>query len=282
MYEIAFGPSGNSESFYAEGHKNTEEVPAYLKERGLDAFEYSFGRGVTISDEKAASIGKAFEGSGVRFSVHAPYFINFSNPEEEKIANSISYVLRSAAKLRLMGGTRVIFHPASLGKMKREEAFALCLKRIEMLDEAIEAAGFEDVTFCPETMGKHGQIGTTEEIVAMCRISQRFIPCVDFGHVNAFTLGGLKGKDDYRRLLDTLFEGIGQERAKKIHVHFSKIEYAAKGEIRHLTYADTVYGPEFDPLAELFHEYRMTPTVICESAGCQAEDAAILKKIYLK
>ena len=42
-----FGPSGSSESFYNEGFKHTYQAPAWLAARGLDAFEYSAGNGIT-------------------------------------------------------------------------------------------------------------------------------------------------------------------------------------------------------------------------------------------
>ena len=35
-----FGPAGNSESFAANGHKKTIEVPAFVNEFGLTAYEY--------------------------------------------------------------------------------------------------------------------------------------------------------------------------------------------------------------------------------------------------
>ena len=47
---IRFGPSGNSESFYAAGYSHTEEAASYVKEMGLDCFEYSFGRGVRMTE----------------------------------------------------------------------------------------------------------------------------------------------------------------------------------------------------------------------------------------
>ena len=67
-----------------------------------------------------------------------------------------------------------------------------------------------------------------------------------------------------------------------MHIHFSKIEYSAGGEVRHLTFDDERYGPEFGPLAELFARKGCTPTVICESAGTQARDALEMKKTYLE
>ena len=49
---------------------------------------------------------------------------------------------------------------------------------------------------------------------------------------------------------------------------------------RHLTFNDNEYGPEYEPLMELFAKRGLEPSVICESAGTQAEDAAEMKKAY--
>ena len=70
------------------------------------------------------------------------------------------------------------------------------------------------------------------------------------------------------------------ERASKMHVHFSKIEYSKGGEVRHLTFADSVFGPEFEPLARVLHKYRLEPVIICESNGTQTDDALEMKRIY--
>ena len=81
-------------------------------------------------------------------------------------------------------------------------------------------------------------------------------------------------------LLDTLQAGLGDERAKQFHAHFSRIAYTKGGEKCHLTFADTEYGPPHAPLLALLKERGLTPTIICESAGTQAEDAAELAKTY--
>ena len=100
---IKFGPSGNSESFYAQGYAHTEQAAKYVKEMGLDCFEYSFGRGVRMTEAKAISIGEAFRNEGIEISVHAPYYINFANPSDENAAKSYGYVLDSGKALKLMG-----------------------------------------------------------------------------------------------------------------------------------------------------------------------------------
>lgn len=277
---IKFGPSGNCESFYAAGYERTEESAVFVREHGLDCFEYSFGRGVRMSEAKAISIGDAFRENGVEISVHAPYFVNFGNPDDEMAAKSCGYILDSAKMLNLMGGRRVVFHPAAQGKESRESVFSRTLDRVKTLRDYIYINNLQELVFCPETMGKAGQIGTIEEIISLCEVDPIFTPCVDFGHVNAREQGCLKTAEDYRIRLEAMIERLGYERMKHFHVHFSKIQYGAKGEIRHLTFADEVFGPEFEPLAEVLHELKLEPYVVSESAGTQTEDAMTMKRIY--
>lgn len=277
---IKFGPSGNSESFYAQGYAHTEQAAKFVKDMGLDCFEYSFGRGVRMSAQKARSIGEAFREQGVEISVHAPYYINFANPEEENAEKSYNYVLESGRALRLMGGKRCVFHSATQGKMEREAAVCLTGERLKVLRDKIYAEGLQDLYFCPETMGKIAQIGTLEEIVRFCKIDPVFLPAVDFGHLNAREQGSLKTVQDYKDRLQYMISELGFERVKHFHVHFSKIQYGAKGEIRHLTFEDTAYGPEFAPLAVALKETGLEPYIVSESAGTQAEDALAMKEIY--
>ena len=240
---IKFGPSGNSESFIAEKHKSTAEAATWCKARGLDWYEYSFGRGVNLGDEKAKEIGEAFKSCGIGLSAHAPYFINLASEDDEKANNSFNYILDSARACRIMQGKRVVFHPASQGKLTREKAISLTADRMKVLRDLILKNSFDDMKFCPETMGKLGQIGTIEEITEFCKSADFFVPTVDFGHVNAREQGSLKTVADYKSRLEYMIGELGYEKMKNFHVHFSKIQYSAKGEIRHLTFADTVYGP---------------------------------------
>jgi len=277
---IKFGPSGNGDAFYAAGNKHTEQAAEYCKNLGLDCYEYSFGRGVNMTEGKALSIGEAFKEAGVEISVHAPYFINFANPEDEAAQKSYGYVLDSAKFAKLLGGERIVFHPAAQGKATREEAVQRTLDRLKTLRDYIYLNGFENLKFCPETMGKLAQIGTLEEVVEFCKIDKCFIPAVDFGHLNAREQGSLKTVKDFQSRLEYMISELGYERVKNFHVHFSKIMYGVKGEIKHLTFEDTVYGPEFEPLAIALKNLKLEPYIVSESAGTQAEDAAAMKRIY--
>lgn len=277
---IKFGPSGNSLAFQMAGKTKSEQSAKWVKNLGLNCFEYSFGRGVNMSDERAIEIGKAFQLAGVEISVHAPYYINFANPSQESAQKSIEYVLNSAKKLKLLGGKRVVFHPASQGKEQREVAVARTEDRLKLLRDAIYQNNLQDIFYCPETMGKLGQIGTIEEITRFCKIDKIYIPAVDFGHINAREQGSLKTEQDYLDRLNYMVDNLGMEKMKNFHIHFSKIEYSSKGEVRHLTFEDEIYGPEFRPLSNALKKLHLEPFVICESAGTQDIDAIKMQKIY--
>ena len=145
---------------------------------------------------------------------------------------------------------------------------------------AADEAGFGDIAICPETMGKVNQLGTLDEVLELCKIDERLIPCIDFGHLNARDLGYFKTKEDYKSVFDKIENALGYERLKSFHSHFSKIEYTTGGEKKPLTFADTVYGPDFEPVIDLVAQKNCSPTFICESDGTQAEDVKKMKDYY--
>ena len=276
-----FGPAGNSESFSALGYKVSLDVPEYIVRMGLDCFEYQCGRGVNIGEEKAKALGKLAAEKGISLSLHAPYYISMSSVEEEKRINSIKYILDSAKACKAMGGNRIVVHTGSCGKISREKALQLASDTMRLALNALDNEGLGDIHICPETMGKVNQLGTLEEVLELCKIDERIIPCIDFGHLNARDLGILKSKEDFENIFISIKNALGTDRLKTFHSHFSKIEYTTGGEKRHLTFEDSIYGPNFEPVMELTYKYDCSPVFICESAGTQAEDAKQMKDYYL-
>ena len=275
-----FGPAGNSDSFKAMGYKHSLQVPEYIVKMGLDCFEYQCGRGVNIGLDKAKLLGEVAKEKGITLSLHAPYYISMSSVEEEKRLNSINYILASARAVNAMGGDRIIVHTGSCGKITRERALELAIDTMELSLKALDEEGLSHIHICPETMGKVNQLGTLEEVIALCKIDERLIPCIDFGHLNARDLGILKTKEDFEQIFIKIRDSLGSDRLKTFHSHFSKIEYSQGGEKRHLTFDDTVFGPDFEPVMDLTVKYGCSPTFICESAGTQAEDAKQMKDYY--
>ena len=274
-----FGTAGLADSYTVKKF-DPAAIAAYTAGFGLTAFEYQCGRGVRLAHDKAAALGAACAERDIALSVHAPYYISMSSLEEDKRLHSIDYLLQSCALVKALGGRRVIFHSGSCGKQSREEALEKALDTMARAVKACDEAGFEDCILCPETMGKVNQLGTLDEVLALCEVDPRITPCIDFGHLNARTLGGIQSKADYAAILDRMAEALGDERARRFHVHFSRIEYSKGGEKRHWTFAETQFGPEPQPLMELLAERGLAPVVICESAGTQAEDACTMQQMY--
>ncbi len=279
---IKFGPAGTDDNFSAQGYKKTIQVPEYISKKGLDAFEYQCGRGVKIKEDAAKSFGLEAKKYNIELSIHAPYFISMSSLEEEKRLNSIGYILDSAKAIKAMGGKRVIFHSGSCAKISREEALSKAVDTMSLIMKALDENQLGDITVCPETMGKVNQLGSLDEVMALCKVDERIIPCIDFGHLNARDLGWIKSIKEYEDIINTMENNIGIDRTRIFHSHFSKIEYTKGGEKRHLTFEDDIYGPDFEPLMEVIARKNLAPTIICESAGTQGIDALAMKSYYNK
>ena len=281
MSKALFGPGGNSLSFFADGKKSTAEAPEWVKQFGLDAYEYEAGRGVSGKPETFALIGENAKNAGIKLSIHAPYFISLSSVEEEKRKNSSKYILDSAAALKAMGGETIVIHPGSCAKIGRDEASRLAKPALAYAIERLAENNLYGFKLGIETMGKINQFGTLDEVIDMCSVDKTVVPVVDFGHMNARELGGVfVTADDYKRVFDKIAEGVSPDAAQNLHCHFSKIEYTKGGEKKHLTFEDTQFGPEFEPLMQAIFSLGVTPTIICESDGTMAEDALQMKNYY--
>lgn len=277
---IRFGPSGNSESFYVQGYKSSVQMPAWLKDLGLNAYEYQCNKGVKVSEGTARQIGEQAVLNGIFLSIHAPYYINMSSVEQEKRDNSKRYILETLRVAKWMGARRIVVHTGSCSNVGREWALKTAVQVLrEVLVEADEA-GFSDIAVCPEVLGKINQLGSLEEILEMCSIDERLIPTIDFGHLHARGMGCLNCVEDFERIIEKIEDALGYERLKNIHSHFSRIEFTTGGEKKHWTIEDIQFGPEFKYLAEILYKKKMEPVIICESRDNMAEDALKLKKIY--
>ena len=195
---------------------------------------------------------------------------------------NVGYVLETARLAVPLGAVRMVVHCGGQGKLTRERAMRNTHENVKNILRALDEAHLTGCTVCLETMGKKSVLGSAEEVCELVAADDRLLPCIDFGHLNCRTNGGLSTREDVARLFDLMENTIGVERTRLMHAHFSHIEYNAKGEVRHLTFADTVFGPDFLPVAQETAARGYAPTFICESAGTQAEDAVTMMEFYNK
>ena len=275
---VFFGPGGNSQAFYNAGYKSTIDAPRFVREIGLNAYEYEAGNGIAASLETLYKIGKAAKEEGIRMSFHTPYFISLSGVEEEKRLKSIKYIADSLDAAFALGAKTIVVHTGSAAKISREEAMRLCADTLKRTLSSVDTRG---ISIGLETMGKKNQLGTLDEVLELVKMSDELVPVVDFGHLNARECGGVfNSADDYRRVFDKIANAKGDDVAKNLHCHFSMIEWTTSGEKKHLTFDAIEYGPLFEPLAEAMVKDGLTPTIICESAGTQSDDALYMKRAY--
>ena len=274
-----FGPGGNSVDF---PYKSSLDAPGWLASLGLDLYEYECGRGVNISEDSARELGNRARKAGIELTLHAPYFISLANPDPESLKKTVGYIISACRAADWMGATRVVVHSGSLMKRTRREAQEISLKSLAEAIRVCDGEGYGHITLCPETMGKINQLGDLDEVLELCELDARLLPTVDFGHLYARSLGADEGGEVFCRMLDRMKQVLGEQRARVFHSHFSRIEFTPKGgEKCHRTFDDHGgFGPDPAPLMEELARRGWSPTVICESAGTQTQDALTMKNLY--
>lgn len=276
-----FGPAGNSDSF-SKQYKSSLDAPGWIAGLGLDCYEYQCGKGVHVGADTARKLGQRAREAGIALSLHAPYFINLANPDPDALQKTIGYITSACLVADQMGAERVVIHSGALMKRTRREALDIARNSLRAVITACDDGGFGHITLCPETMGKINQLGDLDEVLELCTLDERLIPCIDFGHLYARSLGADDGREAFDRMLRRVKQVLGAERAARFHSHFSHIQFTPNGgEKCHRTFADDDgYGPQWAPLAEEVARRGWSPTFICESAGTQAEDALEMQRIY--
>ena len=279
MKAALFGPSGNPESFYAAGGKSSLAMPEWLAGLGLGAYEYSLTRGVNIGEATARALGDKASLHGIAMSVHAPYYISLATEDETTAANTVRHFLKSLEAARWLGADRIAFHPGGIGKLSRESALELAKRRLSAVLEEAEKAGLTEGYLAAETHGKANQLGTLAEVLALCQISPRIVPLVDFAHLYAVAGGGYATESEYGAVFEKIAAALGPAAAQNLHIHFSSIEFTKGGEKRHWSFRDE-FGPPYQPLLQVIAKAGLTPRIICESAGTQSEDALTMQEFY--
>ncbi len=276
-----FGPAGNAEDF---PYKSSADAPKWLMELGLDCYEYQCGKGIHVGEDTARKVGENAAQHGIALSLHAPYFINLANPDPDSLGKTTGYITGACLVASQMGAERVVIHSGALMKRTRREALDIALRSLKHVISACDDMGFGHITLCPETMGKINQLGDLDEVLELCTLDARLVPCIDFGHLYARSLGADDGGEVMERMLDRVQEVLGEERASRFHSHFSHIEFTPNGgEKCHRTFGQNGgFGPDWTPLAAAVARRGWSPTFICESAGTQAADAVEMKRIYRK
>lgn len=276
-----FGPAGIP-PFFRELGAEIVDVPILLREEGLDAFEYQasrWGQVPQIKQESAEQLGSEAKKHDVVLSIHGSYFVNLAGKKEVAEASKRRLVACATAA-EWMNAYVVVFHLGYYGIAGRVKAFKDCIKRLGEVVEGMNNLGIRNVRLGPETMGRHLQVGSLDEILAVCETVERTQFVIDWAHLHARSGGRLNTENGFRAVVEEAERRLGSEAVRGMHCHFSKIEFTRHGERRHHILGAENFGPDFDSLSRVISDFKLHPIIICETPLLDV-DAVKMRDTYL-
>ncbi len=251
--------------------RDTIEGIKIINALGLNAMEVEFVPSVYMTKEVAEQVCEAAKNSGVRLSIHAPYYINLASEKKETIAASRKRIFDCADRGERMGADAIAIHSAFYGKLEKEKVFEIVKEQfLKILDE-MKSAGIKNVKLGVETMAKQSQFGTLDEVLEMHKEMKQVIPYIDWAHI--FVRNG--GTIDYGEIFDKL-EKVG---IKHINSHFEGVSKNKKGEF--IDVHTPIKDPSFEPLAKEILKRKIDITIISESPLLE-KDSLRMKSVLQK
>ena len=134
------------------------------------------------------------------------------------------------------------------------------------------------VVLRPEVMGKPALFGSLEDVLALSAEVDGVLPCVDFAHLHART-GAQNSFPEWIGILDTIRSTLGEESLRRMHMHISGIEYTAKGERKHLPFAES--DLDYPQFLAAVKARGCAGRILCESPIME-KDAVLLRDTWRK
>lgn len=248
-----------------------------ISDLGLDHMEIEFVHGVRMGSEKAKEIGDLAKELDITLTIHAPYYINLNALDPKKRAASRQRIVESCEIGEILGAKSVCFHAAFNLGQNTEQVFEMVLSEMILIEEELKKLNLENIWLAPEITGKQTQFGSLEELIALANNLERTRLCVDFAHYFAREAGQKNNYEDFRGLLLLIKNELGLGVAKKLHMHFSGIEYSAKGERNHLKLDHSHFN--WQGMMKALKDENIGGYMVCESPVLE-EDALIAKEYY--
>jgi deoxyribonuclease IV len=242
---------------------------------GYDACEIDFGHGFWMGHDFAVRLGQVARDLGVALSLHAPLpaFLGHVEDGGRKHRMAIGMLDHSAGVAVACGAAPVVIHPGFLLGRSREEAIDSVVSQLAELRERLIAKG-RAVDFGLEVMGRVQELGSLDDVLAVCRRLDWVRPVIDFAHMHATSDGAFTDAEAFVSALAkadaVLAPGV------PFHIHFSDISFANRNEKAHLPYGQGTLRA--DPFAQALSRFERPATVIAETpddASAQAIRAVL-------
>ena len=246
--------------------RTLKEGVTFVKQLGLDAMEIRIFKDLAMSDEELKEVGETAKFHDVALSVHAPYYIDFGEEEQER---SIEKIENCGLIAKLLAAKIVVTHAGFYNK--EINSYDRSLDALKIISSFFSKNGIK-AKIGIETTGKQNTIGSLEEIVDICGKVKSTIPVIDFAHIHARNGGSLNSPEDFAAVFDTL----KPLNLKSYYIHFSGIHFDDHGGRYYLPIKKDT--PKFEHLAIVLLKEDFDAKIICESPVLE-HDAAYMKII---
>ncbi|MBO0838803.1 MAG: TIM barrel protein, partial [Actinobacteria bacterium] len=158
------------------------------------------------------------------------------------------------------GAAPVVIHPGFLLGRSREAAIEAVVAQLAELRARL-AAKDRAVPFGVEVMGRVQELGSLDDVLAICRRLDWVRPVIDFAHMHATSDGAFTAVDAFASVLAAADQVLPP--GVPFHIHFSDVSYANRNEKTHLPYGQGTLRAE--PLGQALAGFERAATVIAEA-----------------
>lgn len=247
-----------------------------LSELNLDGMEMEFVHGVRMSEETRKLVKAERENRKLILTAHAPFYVNLNSQEEDKVDASVQRIIETGLAAKDTGAFSITFHAAYYMKQDKEVVYQQVKKCVGEISEFFKKNDI-NVWIRPETTGKGTQWGDLEEIIRLSKEFDNVLPCIDFSHLHARSIGQYNTYDEFSKILETVGNELGQKALDNFHAHLAGIDYGDKGEKKHLILEES--DMNYKDLLKVLKEFQVKGALVCESPNIE-DDTVLLKEYY--
>ncbi len=247
-----------------------------IRKLGLDSFELEFVHSVNIKEDKTDLLKETAKKNDVILTAHGSYYINLNSNDKKKIEASKKRILDAARILSLCEGHSVCYHAGFYQGQQPEKVYEKIKKQVKDIIKQVKDFD-KGLWISPEVSGKISQFGSVDELIKLSKDIEQVMPCIDFSHNFARSIGQANNLEDFREVLNKIKDNLGREYLERMHIHMSGIAYTEKGEKNHLNLDQSKFN--YESLLKVLKEFKCKGVVTCESPNIEA-DALLLQKTY--
>lgn len=245
-----------------------------LNNMNLDGMELEFVHGVRMSPESRLFVKE--KSKDFVITAHGPFYINLNSDDPQKIDASVQRIIDTASVASEAGAFSITYHAAFYLGQDSETVYNQVKKQTKRIIDVLEKEKI-NVWIRPETTGKATQWGSLDEIIRLSKEFEQVLPCVDFSHLHARSIGQYNTYDEFSRILEKIGNEIGRYALENFHGHLAGIEYTSKGEKQHLNLQKS--DMNYIDLLKALKAFDVKGAIVCESPNIE-DDCLLLKETW--